>query len=351
MPLCYNTCSLLCAYTFDLCLPIHAQSPFSLFLSSVELCAGVRALCQLKSDRGTGTCAGRWWRSSSTSRPPTTATSSPPSRVPFSFISFYLYMTIYPLPGRKTFLTVASVDRHTRRVRGTLVRSEASHARADPHLRRRRIHRTYIAPFVCLFLLLHLFFHLCFSLSLSLVVSSLSLYLHLSSCLGLHLSPAAQATRSSTRSSCCDGTSLSSSSTSVPCRVTRRPSWRPLGTPTCFHICQTAWTQSLKTSRANSAFSEHDLFLRFVNLLLNDSNFLLEDVLSKIVEIAQIEREIADRQTWLSRPEVLRFASHRSVCSFFLIVSLSLCCSLSSLTAPVLVRVIAPLGLYSSQLR
>lgn len=47
-------------------------------------------------------------------------------------------------------------------------------------------------------------------------------------------------------------------------------------------------------------------FLRFINMLINDSIYLLDESLLKLTEIRGIQQEMADQQTWMRQPEERR---------------------------------------------
>ncbi|KAL6045702.1 putative ubiquitin conjugation factor E4 [Balamuthia mandrillaris] len=51
---------------------------------------------------------------------------------------------------------------------------------------------------------------------------------------------------------------------------------------------------------------DEDLFLRFVNMLINDATFLLDEVLKKLGEIHEIEQEMQDRTQWEAQSEERR---------------------------------------------
>lgn len=56
----------------------------------------------------------------------------------------------------------------------------------------------------------------------------------------------------------------------------------------------------------NAASQNTELFLQFVNMLINDATYLLDEVLHKLEEIHTIEVEMQDRQTWEAQPEEAR---------------------------------------------
>ena len=47
-----------------------------------------------------------------------------------------------------------------------------------------------------------------------------------------------------------------------------------------------------------------DAFVRFANLLMNDATFLLDESLTKLAEIYNIQAEM-DKEEWRSKPQVL----------------------------------------------
>ena len=54
-------------------------------------------------------------------------------------------------------------------------------------------------------------------------------------------------------------------------------------------------------------YSDEKLFLRFVNMLINDSIYLLDESLNKLAEIRGLELAMEDRATWNAQDEVLQF--------------------------------------------
>jgi len=51
-------------------------------------------------------------------------------------------------------------------------------------------------------------------------------------------------------------------------------------------------------------YSDEKLFLRFVNMLINDSIYLLDESLNKLAEIRGLELAMEDRATWNAQDEV-----------------------------------------------
>ena len=52
--------------------------------------------------------------------------------------------------------------------------------------------------------------------------------------------------------------------------------------------------------------SKHlNLFIRFINMILNDSHFLLDEVLEKLPSIRETELEMKDTATWMSQNQVI----------------------------------------------
>lgn len=50
--------------------------------------------------------------------------------------------------------------------------------------------------------------------------------------------------------------------------------------------------------------SDPSLFLKFVNAIINDAIFLLDESLSKLTEIRNYQLEMQDRATWLAQEAV-----------------------------------------------
>lgn len=46
------------------------------------------------------------------------------------------------------------------------------------------------------------------------------------------------------------------------------------------------------------------MFVRFVNMMLNDSHYLLDEILMKLPEIKNIELLMENRQEWMALDEV-----------------------------------------------
>ncbi len=47
-----------------------------------------------------------------------------------------------------------------------------------------------------------------------------------------------------------------------------------------------------------------NLFVRFINMMLNDSHYLLDEVLTKLPEIKEIEQVMENREQWMALDEV-----------------------------------------------
>lgn len=45
-----------------------------------------------------------------------------------------------------------------------------------------------------------------------------------------------------------------------------------------------------------------DLFLRFVSQLVNDATFLVDEAISTMTTVQQIQREMQDAEAWYARP-------------------------------------------------
>lgn len=53
-------------------------------------------------------------------------------------------------------------------------------------------------------------------------------------------------------------------------------------------------------------YRNHEMFTRFVNMLMSDVTYLLDESLSKLSEIHQIQLEMEDTAAWEAQP-VVRF--------------------------------------------
>lgn len=51
----------------------------------------------------------------------------------------------------------------------------------------------------------------------------------------------------------------------------------------------------------------HEMFTRFVNMLMSDVTYLLDESLSKLSEIHQIQLEMEDTAAWEAQPVVMLF--------------------------------------------
>lgn len=49
---------------------------------------------------------------------------------------------------------------------------------------------------------------------------------------------------------------------------------------------------------------DFDFFTKFVNLLMNDTTYLLDEGLAKLIDIKNIQSEMADTNTWNAKPQV-----------------------------------------------
>ncbi|KXS14742.1 hypothetical protein M427DRAFT_112436 [Gonapodya prolifera JEL478] len=70
-------------------------------------------------------------------------------------------------------------------------------------------------------------------------------------------------------------------------------------------ILRTVWTDQNHRSRLVALSRDRELggFVRFVNMLVNDVTFLLDEGISKLVEIRTVQQEMADARTWGAQTE------------------------------------------------
>ncbi|KAI8149698.1 ubiquitin elongating factor core-domain-containing protein [Fennellomyces sp. T-0311] len=64
------------------------------------------------------------------------------------------------------------------------------------------------------------------------------------------------------------------------------------------HIMKTIWNHPAHRSKLREESKNHELFTRFVNMLMSDVTYLLDESLSKLSEIHQIQTEMDDTATW-----------------------------------------------------
>ncbi|KAF8510860.1 ubiquitin elongating factor core-domain-containing protein [Gautieria morchelliformis] len=72
------------------------------------------------------------------------------------------------------------------------------------------------------------------------------------------------------------------------------------------HIWKTVWTNPVHREALSSQANDLDKFVRFVNLMMNDVTYLLDESLSKLTEIYGIQTEMEDQETWAAIPQVQR---------------------------------------------
>lgn len=46
------------------------------------------------------------------------------------------------------------------------------------------------------------------------------------------------------------------------------------------------------------------LFIKFINMLVNDSHYLLDEILEKLPQVRQIELDMENRQQWMQQDPV-----------------------------------------------
>ncbi|KAF9935087.1 hypothetical protein BGZ65_003503 [Modicella reniformis] len=63
-------------------------------------------------------------------------------------------------------------------------------------------------------------------------------------------------------------------------------------------ILKFVWTNSIHRDMVRTESQKSESFVRFVNLLMNDTTYLLDEGLTKLCEIHSIETEMDDKETW-----------------------------------------------------
>jgi len=63
------------------------------------------------------------------------------------------------------------------------------------------------------------------------------------------------------------------------------------------------WSSDIHRERIRHESSTEN-FVRFINLLLNDTTFLLDESLSKLAEIHSVQEKMKDEAAWNALPEV-----------------------------------------------
>lgn len=64
------------------------------------------------------------------------------------------------------------------------------------------------------------------------------------------------------------------------------------------HIMKTIWAHPTHRAKLREESKNHELFTRFVNMLMSDVTYLLDESLSKLSEIHQIQTEMDDQASW-----------------------------------------------------
>ncbi|KAI9276222.1 ubiquitin elongating factor core-domain-containing protein [Sporodiniella umbellata] len=64
------------------------------------------------------------------------------------------------------------------------------------------------------------------------------------------------------------------------------------------HIMKTLWNHPAHRKRVREASRDSNTFTRFVNMLMSDVTYLMDESLSKLSEIHQIQTEMADQNSW-----------------------------------------------------
>nr|CAG8450796.1 4777_t:CDS:10 [Entrophospora candida] len=68
-------------------------------------------------------------------------------------------------------------------------------------------------------------------------------------------------------------------------------------------IFKTIWKNNLHKEKLKEESRKTESFVRFVNLLMNDATFLLDESLKKLIEIHEIQIEMDNKEQWDSQPQ------------------------------------------------
>ena len=68
-------------------------------------------------------------------------------------------------------------------------------------------------------------------------------------------------------------------------------------------VMKYVWSSDIHRERIRHESSTEN-FVRFINLLLNDTTFLLDESLSKLAEIHSVQEKMKDEAAWNALPEV-----------------------------------------------
>ncbi|CDH50642.1 ubiquitin conjugation factor e4 [Lichtheimia corymbifera JMRC:FSU:9682] len=68
------------------------------------------------------------------------------------------------------------------------------------------------------------------------------------------------------------------------------------------HIMKTIWGHPAHRAKLREESKNHEMFTRFVNMLMSDVTYLLDESLSKLSEIHQIQLEMEDTAAWEAQP-------------------------------------------------
>ncbi|KAI9019583.1 ubiquitin elongating factor core-domain-containing protein [Phycomyces nitens] len=72
------------------------------------------------------------------------------------------------------------------------------------------------------------------------------------------------------------------------------------------HVMKTIWSHPAHRAKLREESRNPEVFTRFVNMLMSDVTYLLDESLSKLAEIHQIQTEMEDSATWDAQPEQQR---------------------------------------------
>ncbi|KAI8381300.1 ubiquitin elongating factor core-domain-containing protein [Radiomyces spectabilis] len=72
------------------------------------------------------------------------------------------------------------------------------------------------------------------------------------------------------------------------------------------HVMKTIWNHPTHRAKLREESQNQELFTRFVNMLMSDVTYLLDESLSKLSEIHQIQTEMDDAAAWAAQPQQQR---------------------------------------------
>lgn len=69
-------------------------------------------------------------------------------------------------------------------------------------------------------------------------------------------------------------------------------------------VMKSIWGDLNHRAKIIEMSKDFDFFTKFVNLLMNDTTYLLDEGLAKLIDIKNIQSEMADTNTWNAKPQV-----------------------------------------------